>query len=136
MIHKVLRISDWVVDVLIADDRYDIDGVVSCMYEIDASIKWIYRAYEIMRSGELNQAFTYSNPDRKRAVVIIGPASSGKEFQDSIAHEIHHLAVHIASAEGINLEGESPAYLAGDSVRELAGIICEMGCPHCNPESD
>lgn len=25
-------------------------------------------------------------------------------------------------------------YLAGDGARELADIICEMGCPNCNPD--
>ncbi|MBR1905847.1 MAG: hypothetical protein IJ819_05255 [Clostridiales bacterium] len=134
MIHNVLKVGDWVVDVLIAEEDYDMEGVLSCMYEIDASYHWMMRAYEIMKSGEMNKAFTYSNADRKRALIVIGPASSGKEFQDSIVHEIHHLAVHILSAEGFDLEGEEPAYVAGDSIRELAEVVCEMGCPRCNPE--
>ena len=133
MIRRVLSIGRWHIDVLIADDDYDIDDVLSRMYDIDASYHWMQRAYEIMKSGEMNKAFTYSNADRRRAIVVIGPTTSGREFQDSIVHELLHLSVHIVSAEGMDVESEDPAYLAGDSARDLADIICEMGCPNCNP---
>ena len=133
MIHRVLKIGSWVVDVLIAEEDYDVEGVLSCMYDIDASYHWMMRANEIMESGEMNKAFTYSNLERKRSVVVIGPTSSGKEFQDSIVHELLHLAVHIISMEDYDVEGEAPAYLAGDGARALADVICEMGCPNCNP---
>lgn len=134
MIHRVIAVGKWVIDVLIAEEDYDIEGVLSCMYEIDASYHWMRRANEIMKSGGMNKAFTYSNADRRRAVVVIGPTTSGKEFQDSVVHELLHLAVHIVSAEGLDVESEDPAYLAGDGARELADIICEMGCPNCNPD--
>lgn len=45
--------------------------------------------------------------------------------------EIPHLAVAIAKSLGVNLEGETPAYISGDSARELAGIVCELGCDQC-----
>lgn len=69
--------------------------------------------------------------EMRKALVVIGPTTSGKEFQDSLIHEIHHLAVAIAKSLGVNLEGETPAYISGDSARELAGIVCELGCDQC-----
>lgn len=65
------------------------------------------------------------------AIVAIGPTTSGSEFVDTLVHELHHLAVAIAGSLGIDLTEETPAYLAGDSARELADIICKMGCDHC-----
>ncbi len=41
------------------------------------------------------------------------------------------LAVAIASELGIDLESETPAYLAGDSARALAEVVCVLGCDHC-----
>ena len=88
-------------------------------------------AGELMSKGEYNTGFTYTNPWNRRAVVVIGPTTSGAEFTDTLTHEIHHLAVAIASELGIDLESETPAYLAGDSARALAEVVCELGCEHC-----
>ena len=81
-----------------------------------------------MDSGYLNTGFTYSNLENHRAVVAVGPVSSGEEFIDTLVHEVHHLAVAIASGLGVDLEGETPAYLSGDSARALADVICRLGC--------
>lgn len=135
MIHKVISIGRWVVDFLIADKGYDIEGVLACLYDISIPKRMRDRAYEIMTEGELNSGFICSNANLMRAVIVIGPYSDGKEFLDTLTHEIHHLAVAIASNLGHDLEGETPAYINGDAVRELAGIICEIGCSGCKPSS-
>lgn len=148
MIRRVLVISRWVVDIIFAPNGYDIDGVLSCLYDCGASGFIMRRAEEIMDGcymkessrSELmyecgyNQGFTYANPHRLRAVVVIGPTTSGAEFLDTTTHEIHHLAVAIASNLGFDLQGEGPAYLTGDTVRELADIICRFGCEHCRSQ--
>lgn len=43
-----------------------------------------------------------------------------------------NLAVAIASDLGIDLESETPAYVAGDAARELADVICQLGCRNCH----
>lgn len=132
MIHRVLKIGRWVVDFLFATERYDIDGIVACLYDAGAYGSIVERAEDLMRMCEYNCGFTFSNPERHRAVVLIGPTTSGEEFTDTLVHEVHHLAVAIASELGIDLESETPAYVAGDSARALAEVICELGCPCCN----
>jgi len=82
-------------------------------------------------TNTLRPGFTYSNGIVFRAVVCIGPTSSGAEFQNTLVHEIHHLAVAIASGIGVDLESETPAYLAGDTMREFADVVCHLGCDHC-----
>ncbi len=136
MIHRVLPIGRWVVDFLFATDKYDVDGVIACLRHADAP-RWVLdKAYDLMTSCEKDCGFTYSrknefsfaNPDNFRAVVLIGPTSSGAEFIDTLTHEIHHLAVAIAKGLGVDLEGETPAYLAGDTMREFADVVCRLGC--------
>lgn len=86
---------------------------------------------DLMESGKDNTGFTFTNPYEHCALIAIGPSSDGSEFVNTIVHEVHHLAVAIASELGVDLEGETPAYIAGDSALALAETICEMGCKHC-----
>lgn len=131
MIHRVILIGKWVVDFVFATERYDVDGILSCLYDAGAPRWAMGDAEELMSSGDYNTGFTYANPGNRRAVVVIGPTTNGAEFVNTLTHEIHHLAVAIASELGIDLESETPAYLAGDSARALAEVVCELGCEHC-----
>lgn len=131
MIHRVILVGHWVVDFVFATERYDVDGILSCLYDAGAPRWAMDDAEELMSSGDFNTGFTYANPEIRRAVVVVGPTTSGAEFTDTLVHEIHHLAVAIASELGIDLESETPAYLAGDSARALAEVVCELGCGHC-----
>jgi hypothetical protein len=128
MIHRVLPIGRWIVDFLFAEAKYDIEGIVSCLRHAEAPRRIIDQAVDLMEEGSPNTGFTYTNARVFRAVVCIGPTTSGGEFQDTLVHEIHHLAVAIARELGVDLEGETPAYLAGDTMRAFADVVCKLGC--------
>ena len=135
MLHKVLYIGRWKVDFLFAREGYDIEEVLEYAYDCGATDKVLRQARNLLVLDRKNCGFTFANLEITRAVVFIGPTSSSSEFIDTLVHEIHHLAVAIAEELGIDLESETPAYIAGDATRELADVICEMGCPHCSPAS-
>lgn len=126
-----MNIGRWVVDFLFSADGYDEDGIVACLEDAGASAPIVEQAMGLMSECDFDCGFTFSNPAERRAVVLIGPTSSGAEFIDTLVHEVHHLAVAIASELGIDLESESPAYIAGDSARELAEVVCVLGCTDC-----
>lgn len=128
MIHRVLKIGRWVVDFLFVENRYDIEGIVSCLRHAEAPRRIIDQAVDLMEEGSPNTGFTYTNARCFRAVVCIGPTTSGGEFVNTLVHEIHHLAVAIARELGVDLEGETPAYLAGDTMRSFADVVCKLGC--------
>lgn len=128
MIHRSLIIGRWTADFLFATDGYDIEGVLACLWDAHAPRDILHQAEDLMLSCSRNCGFTYSNPHDRRAVVLIGPTTSGAEFIDTLVHEVHHLAVSIADSLGVDLDGEAPAYLAGDSARALADIVCKLGC--------
>ena len=131
MVHRVLPIGSWVVDFLFAKLDYDDEGVLACLYEMDADYEVMRQVNKIMDSDKLNCGFTFANPDLKRALVVVGPSSSGKQFVNTLVHEVHHLAVAIADSLGHDLESEVPAYLSGDAAMALAETVCEFGCSHC-----
>ena len=131
MIHRVLGIGRWMVDFLFATEEYDEEGVLSCLYDADAPLSIMRRSLLIMESGYYNRGFTYSNPEQKRAVVVVGPTTSGDEFINTLVHELQHLSVAIASELGYDIDGETPAYIIGDTAQELFEVICDYGCEEC-----
>lgn len=131
MIHRALNIGRWVVDFLFAVEGYDTEGVISCLYDIGAPLEVMRRAGDIMERGDPDCGFTFSNPDLKRSVCVVGPSSSGAEFIDTLVHEVRHVADAIAKSIGYELDGEVPAYISGDAARSLAEVVCELGCGRC-----
>ena len=128
-----IYIGSWVVDFLFQPKGYRKKKVLSLLEELGAPWDIIMRCVQIMESGHLNTGFTYSDEKLKQALVVIGPTSSGEETINTLVHEIHHVAVAIAHSLGVDLEEETPAYIAGDAARDLADLVCRLGCQHCNP---
>lgn len=132
MIRRDLKIGRWNVEFYFAVDGYDSDELFERLFDLGAGSKTMNRALDLMNDGKTNTGFTFTNQYDHVALVAIGPVSSSKEFINTLTHEVYHLAVAIASELGVDLEGESPAYLVGDSMNELADVICRLGCPSCN----
>jgi hypothetical protein len=132
MVHRRLIIGRWEADFLFMPDEYDVKAIAEYLYDAGASSIIFRQAKDLVWMCDANCGFTFTNPDLYRAVVVIGPATSGAEFINTLVHEVHHLAVAIADNLGIDLEGEGPAYIAGDSARDLAETVCELGCPCCH----
>ena len=128
MIHRVIEIAGWVMDVLFAVDRYDKEGVLGCLYDAGAPQSIMKRAGEIMDDSNPNSGFTFTNPERRRGVVVIGPTTSEEERINTFVHEIRHLSDGVSKALGFPLDSEPPAYMSGDMAMELADIICILGC--------
>ena len=131
MIVRSLEIGRWHVEFCFAPDGYDIDHILDRMYSFGAGASKLRRALALMEGGEPNRGFTFANGLDRVALVVIGPTSSGAEFQDTLTHEVLHLAVSIADGLGIDLRGETPAYIMGDSIRDLADVVCSLGCGRC-----
>ena len=128
MEEKCLYIGRWIVCFIFALEGYDEERILNILSEAGGNDAVLEQASDLMSSRRLNKAFTYTNADHMIAIIVIGPVSSRDEFIDSIIHEIHHLAVVIASNVGVDLEGEAPAYLSGDLARDMAEYICNLGC--------
>ena len=132
MIERELYIGKWHAVFLFSEGDYDEELVLTRLYDTDASYQVMMEANKLMKSCMYNCGFTYANPEIYEAVVVVGPTSSGAEFINTLTHEVHHLAVAIADDLGIDLEGETPAYLSGDSALALADVVCHLGCSKCN----
>lgn len=89
-----------------------------------------------MRSGKLDTGFTYSNHVHRSTVLVIGKASSRREFFNSYTHEFRHLVDDLGKMNGISLSGEQIAYLSGyisqKVYRYVRLMICD--CSECRNE--
>ena len=131
MTREVLRIGRWVAEFIFADDGYDEEAVLGCLYDIDAPVPVMRRANRIMESKAYNRGFTFCNPDLRRAVVVVGPTTSGRQFINTFSHEINHLSEQISEYYGLRDHPEASAYLTGDTTMALAETICKLGCDKC-----
>jgi len=132
LIHRLLYIGRWRVDFFFAHGTdYDYTSVMECLEDMDAPAFVLEESWYKMRSGALNEGFSFAKESLMRSCIFIGPTSSGSEFLDTFTHELRHLADDIASFIGIDLHGEDVAYLTGDTTRDLADVICALGCHAC-----
>lgn len=134
MIWKTLMIGRWRADFLFAVDEYDEDMVMGLLKEMEAPRSIMRQAELKMKYVSLDEGFEWSNPRLMRSIYVVGPTSSGKQFQNSFVHELRHLVDDIGWYLGIPLRGESLAYMSGDTAGELAEILCRYGCEHCRRE--
>lgn len=131
MIRRDLTLGRWRVEFYFAPDGYDVDELLDRLYDLGAGAGVLREAMSLMESGRPNTGFTFPNTYEYEAMVVVGPSTSGSEFANTISHELYHLAVAIASELGVDLEGEAPAYLLGDTLQSLISIVCDLGCSHC-----
>lgn len=136
MIQRNLDIGRWHVEFYFCPDGYDVDTIDDRLFDFGAGGSTMTRACDLMEQEAPNTGFTFCNPFQHRALVAIGPTTSGKEFINTFVHELYHLAVGIAEDLGVDLTSETPAYLIGDMTRELASTICELGCSRCHKSGD
>ena len=130
MIHRVIHIRGWRVDVFIDDgDSNGFSELRSCLIEMGAHGSVLEKAADMYYEYKPNEAFTYTNVGR--SCVFIGQTTDKAEFINSVVHETRHLIDHIASATGIEMNGEDVGYMSGDTAYLLAEDICKMGCPCC-----
>ena len=132
MIRRGLQIGRWRVTFLFAGEDARLGDVLDILHGHGAPEMIIGQVSDLLEECDLDCGFTFSDPVTRQAVVYTGPTSSGAEFLDTFVHEVHHLAVAIAESLGIDLDAEGPAYLAGDTARALAEVVCTLGCSHCH----
>ena len=126
-----IRKYDWLVHCYFAVDCYYACEILAKMREIGASRRIQGEAYASMASDKLNGGITYSNYDKRESVLVTQLTSDASEFFNSFIHETGHLATHIATTEGIDLEGEEVRYIQGDISRALYPFCSTLLCPHC-----
>lgn len=123
------RADGWLVTAYYAVTHYEVDEIMHTLAEAGADDKSLKRAYENLPSGNLNTGLCYSG--KGESVLVISCASSPAQFLNSLVHELHHLASHIASALGCDQKGEEACYIAGETAEKMYKVASKFLCEHC-----
>ena len=113
----------WIVDIYYDSTPIDAKEIIRKIALLGCSDEGIATTYEQLSSGILNNGFTYSNRALRRSVMSLGRASSFAQFLNSFVHELHHLATHIATTTGVDLQGEDVCYLSGNIAQRMYPIL-------------
>lgn len=121
----------WTVYAYYSVGHYYTEEIMERLVQIGCTETNIRRAYRNLSSGHVDTGLTFSNPKRRISVMVIGYASSGGEFFNSLLHEMRHLEEHILNASGVEPYGEPVAYLIGDLAKEVYPGIHHLLCDCC-----
>ena len=113
----------WEVHVYYDTTPKDALEVISKIRRLGCSENSILRTYKQLSGGALDNGFTYTNRALKQSVMNLGRSSSFAQFLNSFVHELHHLCTHIATAYGMDLQGEDVCYLSGDIAQRMYPIL-------------
>lgn len=121
----------WKVRIYYAVSTYYADEIITDFIKIGVSGDILHKLKENLWAGKIDSGFTYSNLKNKETVMIIGLASSGAEYANSIDHEKLHLIQHILEAIDIDPKGEEICYISGELARDMHKVTSVLICQDC-----
>lgn len=123
------RADGWKITCYYAVTHYEVEEILQTMERAGADDESLERAYDNLFSSNLNTGLCYSG--NGESVLVISCASSPAQFLNSLVHELHHLASHIASALGYDQKGEEACYIAGETAERMYKVANKFLCEHC-----
>lgn len=118
------------VTVYYAIHGYFVEQIMDDLDRIGVSKRNRRKAYANLTSGNVNTGLAFVGSGE--GIAVIGKASEASQYADSIQHEVMHLAIFIAKAEGIKLDSEDVCYLGGEIARRMHPVskllTSECGC--------
>jgi hypothetical protein len=104
-------------------DRYDYGRMSSIMDSFGLSEYKIIEAMEVLKKK--NTGMTISRSDLTMSVMFVSPATSYRQFIDTIAHELDHVQYAICRHYGVGQGSEDAAWLQGYLARQFSPIMCD-----------
>lgn len=97
-----------------------------------------HASFEILRAsaqnlmgGYKNNGMTNTSLQDRETIMVVGEATSGAEFFNSLWHELKHLEEQTSDALSINPKSEQAAYFRGGIAREIYPFISSLLCDCC-----
>lgn len=121
----------WDVIVYYESTARDAPYIMRELEEIGVDDNTYWKAARNLDDGLSDTGLTYTNMDERVTVIVLSHTSSKAEFANTWFHEVFHCAVHIATANGLDIYGEAVAYVGGELAREMQPIAARLMCPTC-----
>lgn len=121
--------EDWIIYLYYNVSHEDTSDIIDSLMDIGCVSRDLNRAYDSISCMGYNRGLTYANPKTKEAVVVIGKASSRKEFLNTLVHELYHCCSFILNGDLEDIE--YPAYVLGDLAQKVYNDVHPMLCEKC-----
>lgn len=115
-----LHNADWNVEIYYDARPKDADAIISQLWVTGCPDRHLVKARRLIESGVPNEGLTYSNPHKRKSIMVIGHTGCVFQFFDTLSHEKQHLEQAICKADGLDPYGERIAYLSGDISQAIA----------------
>lgn len=119
----------WRVTCYYAVTHYEVEEIMRSLIDAGCRGRDLQSAYKNLSSGHPNSGICFSGDGQSVWVVTV--TTDLDEFADSLDHEKHHLATHIADTLGWDLRGERVCYLAGEIGRKMRRVSSKFLCECC-----
>lgn len=119
---------DWIADVFYDTHPEDAATICGLLRRIGCRGHDLEDAERSIVSGGQNTGLTYSDPNKRESVMVIGNTSSLPEFLNTWVHESTHLQRHICKEFWINPYSEEAAYLAGNLAQKMYPLLSIFMC--------
>lgn len=117
--HVCIPMAEWCIDIYYDVMPRNADFILDKLEEMGCPERHLYKAEDLLKSGEPNEGLTYSSQRERRSLIVIGHATSIGEYISTIVHECNHLCDTISLYYGIPLGSEDNAYLMGDIAKTI-----------------
>ena len=88
MSHIVVKFDRWIIDIVLSVGKFDMDGVISCLYEMSAPFYTMYKARLFMNEHPAQSSFVYLNQRSKRALVLLDGDVVSEKFLHKLSRSI------------------------------------------------
>lgn len=122
---------NWHVKVFHAVDSMWADEILDELIKIGCRGQNLKDAKAQLWKGLPNNGLTYSNLDNHETIMVIGFASDGREYWNTLDHEKNHLLQDISIKYRLDPYGEEISYISGEFIREVYDKAKELLCECC-----
>lgn len=118
----------WLADIYFDYECKYSDNLIYKLENMGISDERLDIAYADLNSCKNNIGLTYSSFVEKKTIIVIGKATSPKEFLKTFTHEIGHMSTHICQYYYIDPYGEEIHYITQDIIDESWDVVKEFLC--------
>lgn len=123
-----VRGEEWRVTVFFPLTCYHMGEIMGELARMRCSQEDMNSAMNNLMTGQRNNGLTYSNYTARESIVVFALSDNPKQYFNLIVHELHHLSVHIAEANGIPLTSEAVCYINGDIAMKMYDLVSRLFC--------
>ncbi len=121
----------WRVTTFFEVEKKDAGEILWHLQRTHASFEHLKATAINLTSGRPNNGITHTSLQDRETIMVVGKATSGAEFFNSLLHEMKHLEEQTSDALEIDSKSEQAAYFRGGVSREIYPYISRLLCDCC-----